>query len=132
MIKGKTGRSSGCTAIPTVTTFPLVFNNVIKGSRGRTAGTVSMIPSIVLMAAYNVIKTASFHHTRAYMNQLKIMKARGAFDSSNNYLHLILVSAKKECISAEMFHSCLLLIRGGTNDCNLEPQSLGKFNGDVT
>uniref|UniRef100_A0A7C9DB75 Uncharacterized protein n=1 Tax=Opuntia streptacantha TaxID=393608 RepID=A0A7C9DB75_OPUST len=49
--KGKAGSSSGLSGAPTITSFPWDFNRSISGSRGCTADTVSIMPSIVPLAA---------------------------------------------------------------------------------
>ena len=55
--KGKTGSSRGFSGAPTITSFPLDFNKAIKGKSGWTAETVSIMPSIVPTAAYQISRT---------------------------------------------------------------------------
>ena len=54
MIKGKIGSSSGLSGAPTIMSFPCDFKRPIRGRRGWTTATVSMIPSNVPCATYIV------------------------------------------------------------------------------
>uniref|UniRef100_A0A7C8ZM71 Uncharacterized protein n=1 Tax=Opuntia streptacantha TaxID=393608 RepID=A0A7C8ZM71_OPUST len=47
-------------------------------------------------------------------------------------LHLFRFTANQERISTKTLDSFILLVRGGTDNCDLSPKSLGKFHSHMT